>query len=307
MRTKLVTSYYAFHNGEPFWGQYGRDRWYKYSLASICELGCEVICYTDEGELGYNIINQIKEEYKLDNLTIKIFNLIDNQYQDKVYNIRMKDPEKFNNPSIFHYYNRSPQIYWNKFTLLENEFESNINLYWIDCGLAHTGLFPPHMSKYSEEEGYATYYSGIEGNHLHKQYYFDKAFNPKSLERINNFSKGKIINICRDTTHCNLSEFNQHVETIDYQNIFPVGGFFGGNSNLILEYTKECKKLINNILKDENYFCGDEEILIYINAKHREWFSNWLFDNFYHEGWKDLFPDGTIGLYHFFTEKLNDK
>ena len=75
MKTKLVTSYYAFHNGEPFWGQLNRDRWYKYSLAAICGMGCEVVCYTDSGDRGYNQLVEIKEKFNLTNLTIKIYDL----------------------------------------------------------------------------------------------------------------------------------------------------------------------------------------------------------------------------------------
>ena len=34
MKSKLVTSYYAYHNGEPFWGQPNRERfhWETYEL-----------------------------------------------------------------------------------------------------------------------------------------------------------------------------------------------------------------------------------------------------------------------------------
>ena len=75
MKNKLVTSYYPFHNGEPYWGQLNRDRWYKYSLATISNMG-EIICYTDPGDKGYNQLFELKY-YPSDNYPKEIHILED--------------------------------------------------------------------------------------------------------------------------------------------------------------------------------------------------------------------------------------
>lgn len=293
MKTKLVTSYYPYHSGEPFWGQGNRENWYKNSLANISNMG-EIVCYTDHGDKGYNDLIQIKEDYNLDNLTIKLYDLKDNPYQERVYKIRTDRASEYNNPDNMGTYFRSTVIYWIKFMFLEMEYEPNINMYWIDCGLSHDGLFPPDASKYFGEE-IDTYY---------KKHHYNKAFNPEVLERINNYAEGKIINVHRPQTDENIGNFNSWLNLdIDYENIFPVGGFFGGNSELMPEYVSRCKETIERVL-EKNQVCSDQEILAYVNATNRHWFKNWKFETFCHEGWTHIWQPEWISFSHFFLKPL---
>jgi hypothetical protein len=73
-------------------------------------MGTEVVCYTDEGDLGFNQLLEVKQKFNLDNLVIKIYKMLDNPYQARVYNVRMKFPEVYNDPNIYHQYFRSPQM-----------------------------------------------------------------------------------------------------------------------------------------------------------------------------------------------------
>ena len=307
MKNKLVTSYYGFHDGPPFWGQLNRDRWYKYSLASICEMEAEIICYTDEGDKGYNQLQEIKERFNLDNLTIKVFKLEDNPYQERVYNIRMNNSETYNNPDLRHFYCRSQQIYWMKYSFLEMEYEPGIKLFWIDSGLAHNGLFPSYASKYSVESGYSKFYSeeGYMDNE-YKIYYYDKAFNPEVLNRISEFAEDKIINLYRNTSDDNYSLFNEKLNfNTEYESIYPIAGFFGGKSELMLEYIRESKQIIEKVLEVGDYLSTEQEIMGYVNATNRDWFKNWKFDTFYHEDWTNIFQPDQISFSHFFLKDLN--
>jgi hypothetical protein len=309
MRTKLVTSYYAYHNGEPYWGQSGRDRWYKYSLACICGMGVDIVCYTDPGDLGYNQLVELKEKFQLDNLTIKIYDISTNPYQDRVYKIRMADEKRYNDSMNLHHYIRSPQIYWMKYHFLEMENEPDINLYWIDAGLSHTGLFPPSASKYYEVEGYEDYYKDSpEGfsPHEHEYYWFDKAFNPSTIERINDFADGKIVNLYRyGTTDNNFYEFNEKIEEqLDYELVFVVAGFFGGNSNVMTQYLIDSKELVEKCLSTGDYICTEQEIMTYLNAKDRGKFANFKFDTFYHEGWSNIYQPSMKPFSYFFIKDL---
>lgn len=312
MKTKLVTSYYAFHHDPPFWGHHARDGWYKYSLVSICNVGHEIICYTDEGDKGYNQLINVKEKFKLDNLTIKIFKLEDNPWQEAVYNIRINNPEKYNNIN-YHLYRRSSQIYWLKWLFMEKEIEPDINLYWIDCGLSTWGLFPKSSSEWGSHPNWdksfeGEYYPDVE----YRYFSFTKAFNPEAIERINNFHENKIINLCSVWKANDTEEFFEktkinppEVQKTDYY-LFPVAGFWGGNSNVILDYIKKFYETVDKVLATENYICTEQEIMYYLYHKEPHLYKKWGFDTFYHEDWasKGAFSDGQIAFSFLFTKNL---
>lgn len=307
MKNKIITSYYAFHSGPPFWGQANRDRWYKYSIVNLCNMGCEVICYTDGDDKGYNQLLEIKEKFKLENLNIKVYNLENNPFQQRVYDIRINNSEKYNNPDLMQYYCRSQQVYWMKYLFLEMENEPNINIFWIDCGLAHIGLFPSHASKYGSDEEYSTFYNNT-GNYSeneYKLYYYDKAFNKDVLYKISNFAEDKIINLYRNTSDDNYSIFNEKLNiNTNYESVYPVAGIFGGNSNLMVDYITKSKEVIEKVLLTGDYLCTEQEIMGYINATNREWFKNWKFDTFYHEDWVKIYKTNEISFSHFFLKEL---
>jgi hypothetical protein len=305
MKTKLVTSYYPFHNGEPYWGQLNRDRWYKYSLATICGLGTDITCYTDPGDKGYNQLAELKEKFNLQNLTIKIYDMSDNPYQEKVYQIRTNNPEKYNNPADVRFYTRPTVIYWMKYSFLEMEYESDIQLYWIDAGLSHSGLFPSFVNQYCDEPEFATFYGSEYMANEYKVYNYNKAFTPKTLNKINVYAGDKIVNLYRHSSDDNLSEFNEKLNlNTDYESVYPIAGIFGGNSDLMLQYINKSKEVIEQILQVDE-ICTEQEVMAYINATNREWFKNWHFDTFYHEDWKNIFTPGQISFSHFFLKSLN--
>ena len=302
MKTKLVTSYYPFHNGEPYWGQLNRDRWYKYSLATISNMG-EIICYTDPGDKGYNQLVELKEKFNLENLILKVYDIKDNPYQDQVYKIRTSKPA-YNDPSNPRFYTRPTVIYWMKYSFLANEYEPNTQLYWIDSGLSHNGLFPAFASKYNDEPGFASLYGNQYMANEYKVYHYDKAFTPDVLSKINEYAEDKIINLYRNTSDDNLFEFNTKLNlSTNYDSIFPVAGFFGGQSELMMQYITKSKEVIDQILQVDE-ICTEQEVMAYINATNRNWFKNWHFDTFYHEGWNNIFKPEQTSFSHFFLKPL---
>ena len=304
METRIVTSYYPFHNGEPYWGQLNRDRWYKYSLATICGLGVNIICYTDPEDKGYNQLVELKEKFNLENLTIKIYDIKDNPYQDRVYKIRMNKPELYNNPEDVRFYTRPTVIYWMKYSFLEMEYEPDTQLYWIDSGLSHHGLFPSLTNKYKSEPEFATFYGSEYMDNEYKLYHYNKAFTPDTLNSINEFAQDKIINLHRNSSDDNLPDFDRKLNLItQYNSIYPIAGFFGGNSDLMVQYINKSKEVIEQILQ-VNDICTEQEIMAYINATNRKWFKNWYFDTFYHEDWNNIFRSEQISFSHFFLKPL---
>ena len=80
----------------------------------------------------------------------------------------------------------------------------------------------------------------------------------------------------------------------------------------IVKYNKEreikeklFKDTVERVLASEDFICGDQEIMAYLNAYNRSWFKNWRFETFCHEGWgPEVFKDGTIPFYDFFYKEL---
>lgn len=302
MKTKLVTSYYPFHAGAPFWGQVNRDRWYKYSLAAISNMG-EIVCYTDPGDKGYNQLMELKETFNLQNLSIKIYELLNNPFQERVYAIRTGKKEKYNNPEAVGFNTRPTVVYWMKFLFLGMEYEPNTMMYWIDSGLSHTGLFPSYSSRYGSEPEFPHYPQNFRDNE-YKVYHYDQAFTPLVLEGINQYAGNGIINLCRTTSDDSPASFNAMLNIdMDYQSIHPVAGFFGGSSEKLLPYLSACENVIEQVLA-ANEVCTEQSIMAYVNATHRTWFKNWMFDTFYHEDWTNVFHPGQISFSHFFLKPL---
>ena len=315
-KTKMVTAFYAYHDNGPYWGQTSRNIRYKYSLVSICNMGVDVVCYTDVGELGYDELVKLKEDFNLTNLEIKIYELKDNPYIERVNKIRGENPSEYVIPG------RSPQIYALKFKFLGIEYEPDINLYWVDCGLSFPGLFPEFASKYFFEDGRDRFINNyplekvnpteeelLQEEKLHgfKRYSYDKAFNENTIRRINQFQDNKILLLTRsatdDKTHLLISKINKDLKyQIDCPE-FPVGGLFGGNSNLIPEFIKQVEEVID--LSLEMGHCGsDQEYLWYVLWNHREWFNVWGFTGFYHFGeeWKDIVDENYVSFSEFFLD-----
>lgn len=315
MSTKLVTTFYAAHDGPPFWGKRSRFEWYAYSIISICNLGAEVVCYTDAGDKGFNYLSNIKEKHNLTNLTIKIFDLTTSPFHDRIYRNRMNNPELYNNE--FHpFYTLPMAIYWLKWHFLDLEYDETKYVYWIDAGLSTGSLFPYTLCKYKDEEGFATRYNH-DKEQEYKHFIFTGAFNPQTMEKINTFVEDKILCICRQNVMDNdyklleskiQEEFSSDVIT---SNKFPVGAMFGGKTPHLKNYIIAFNELANRILElpEQNYACTEQELMGYIHVKHPEWFKDWTFNTFYQEEssvWADLVAGGheTDSFYRFFTDPL---
>lgn len=306
MKTKFVTSFYGYHNGPPLWGELNRGNRYKHSLKTICGMGTEVVCYTDIGHKGFDELTSFKDEHNIENLTIKIYPILDNPYQERVYNIRMDETFEYNSeiydhnsPKIQFPYTRSPQIYFMKFHFLEMEFEPNINLYWIDCGLCHSGMFPSNLSTHEQDLKPDV----LEKSPEWKSYTYDLAFTPETVEVINNRADGKMMLMCRrNITDCNYPNFFEaYGEHLQLNNLYPSGGVFGGSTDNLLEFTQESKDIIDIALNKKKYLFGDEEILGSMKAKHPDWFNCWQFETYWHEE-LEYYRNG-ISFYKFFLNK----
>lgn len=307
-KTKFVTSYYPFHSEKPFWGNINRDRWYKYSLNSICNTGVEVVCYTDERGGGYANLLELKEKFNLSNLTLKIFPLENNPWQEKIVDIRLnKNPQIYNNPDNF-FYGVSVQIYWMKWKFIEMELEEEADIYWIDCGLSHHGLFPKSASTYGLLEGWDQEFinEGPYSEMEYRFYYYDKAFNPNLITHLANFNEDKIINISRrNVTDNDIRLFCSKIGDCKASRraLYPVGGLWGGAAKNLKKYILDFYEVGERVLATGDFLCSEQEIMWYLNHKNENLFKNFEFDTFYHEGW-DHYSSDDVSFSDFFTKMV---
>jgi hypothetical protein len=315
MSTKLVTTFFAAHDGPPFWGKRSRFEWYAYSIISICNLGAEVVCYTDAGDKGFDYLNEIKIKHNLTNLTIKLFDLTTSPFHDRIYRNRMNNPELYNNG--FHpFYTLPIAIYWLKWHFLDLEYDETKHVYWIDAGLSTGSLFPYALCKYKDEEGFATRYNH-DREQEYKHFIFTGAFNPQTMDKINTFVEDKILCTCRqDVMDNDYRKLGNNINEDFYDDIvrsnkFPVGAMFGGKTPYLKNYITAFTELANKILElpEQNYACTEQELMGYIHIKYPEWFKDWCFNTFYQEEstiWNDLLihDPNLKSFYRFFTDPL---
>lgn len=133
MKTKFVTSFYTDISDHPFYGHntVARHHRYLHSLRTLNNMNTEIVCYCNETQ--YDLLQKYISEYNLNNVLLKISNLIDGKYSEKLIKIK-------NETQNFKFYH---EVDWNKFFLLEKEYDSTYDyMYWIDVGISHHGLFP---------------------------------------------------------------------------------------------------------------------------------------------------------------------
>ena len=305
MKTKLVTSYYAHHNGPPFFGKQNRDKWYLYSIVNICNLKTEVVCYSDNRGGGLQELKKVKQKFNLDNLIIKEFDMGDNPWSSTVSEIVKLYPEKYNNINRYEYY-WSSQIYWMKWFFVEKELVPNCYIYWIDGGLSHPGLFPKKYSSFYDGENWDNQFPSENFKDIEYRFYqFDKAFTPSTLNRINEFTEDKILHLSRTSGEYNVEQFYENInEEVPAQPTpFPLGGFWGGESSNLQSYVDDYYKTIEKVLSNKRYLCTDQEISYYICTKdtNSERFKYFNFDTHYHEDWEHYTP-GQVSFSDIFTK-----
>jgi hypothetical protein len=193
MRSKIVTAMWMGESGYPFQGSNeNRKNRYLGSLIAHCQIGLPVICYTNSKT--YDELVSIQKKYSLDNLTIKILELSEIKFHNEISSIR---DEKYENNYENEFNGRGIEILWGKFDVIERELVDCDNIYWVDVGLQHPGIFPwMYCLHYGDEK---CHYGETKNEYLHvfqnndiSQYNFTKLFNGTLFDKLNELSKDKI-------------------------------------------------------------------------------------------------------------------
>jgi hypothetical protein len=254
MKAKIVTAYWMDVEGYPFQGtrQSLKTR-YLGSLISHCKgIDLPIICYTHKKN-EQELIN-LKNQYELNNLEIKILELFDMKYHNQISRVRDLNFDSDLN-------GRGPEIMWGKFQAVEQELDGFDRVYWIDCGLQHAGIFP---WMYCVPYGDKKFHIGVErpvwADCEITQHDFTKLLNTSIFEKLNNVCDGKIATLCCTSPQIGYPYSQYGIQTIPIESPYPIGGMIGGDTKEFRKYLQNFWETCEKVL-DKNFLCTEEVIM----------------------------------------------
>lgn len=257
MNTKIVTAYWMGVNGYPFQGSNdSRKSRYLGSLISHC-LGIDlpIICYTHNKNLEE--LYQLKQEYNLSNLDIKVLELTDMRYHKQISKVR--DINFYENLD-----GRGPEIMWGKFQVLEQEINNNDFVYWIDVGIQHPGIFPwRYCKQYNKVNDHPV--SGPWWDQ-YDSYNFSSLLNIKIFTNLNKKCNKSISTITCTSPQISYPFYNNNLINYSVGPLYPVGGMIGGNPQILQKYISLFWDYVEKIL-DKNILCTEEAIMKLVHDK----------------------------------------
>lgn len=258
MKIKYVTAYWMDVTGYPFQGTSSsrKDR-YLGSLISHCKnLNREIICYTHNRNLQE--LQDLKTTHSLENLTIKILELTDMKLHSGINKCRQ------------HYFDtdldgRGPEIMWGKFDVLERELQDADQIYWIDVGLQHPGIFPwmycvPYHDKSFHDlaDGRPPYWNHIQQT----QYNFGLIFNERLLDKLEQITREKMFVITTNNPQTSYGPWGTH-NVIDY-NVYVgpylIAGMLGGSASAVKQFIDRFWYFANKAIEN-NFLVTEESVM----------------------------------------------
>ena len=254
MKSKIVTSYWMDVEGYPFQGtRSSRKPRYLGSLISHCRgIELPIICYTHKKNEQELI--DLKNQYQLDNLEIKILELTNMKLHNEISRVRDIDFEHNGLDG------RGVEIMWGKFQVLEQELEGFDRVYWVDIGLQHPGIFP---WRYCVPFGDKSYHNGQPlawANNEILQYDFTNLFNTQIFNKLNQICDNKIVTLVGGNPQTSY-DFKQHgIINYNITKDFPFGGLIGGDTKQLKKYIDSYWDISVKVLEN-NFLCTEESIM----------------------------------------------
>lgn len=269
MKTLFITSIYSKLYGTEFGGRASRERHYRESLLNILNMSpYYCICFTSKDE--YDELCDffyLKNKVSTDLLEIRIFNLFESKYFNKILNKK--------NIELMKRFDRCYEIQYNKFfwfDLIDDSFKYD-RVYWVDAGLSYGGLFPKEYR--------------LDDN-IHGSFKIN-LFNIVFLERINNLTNDGLLLLSKNNTHSfywsqSLPEkyYNEYNKSRHI-----IGGMFGGSPNMYLKFKNEFETLLLNLLENETELYMEEQIMSCIYHNNIDNFITLEFDDWYRRNEED--------------------
>ena len=293
MKTKLVTAIYSkLGDSFPFYGynMTARTQRFHYSLVSIARTGQDIVCYCSSVES--QDIQNVLDQFKIENVTLKEFELTKFPYHERMKEVRVSNPQQF--------FEFPHEVMWAKYYFLKQELDTEYDYhYWIDAGLSHNGLFPFRYNSGG--------WDGMSANP--ETYNFPGIFNPELFNKVNKFVDNKLVNIAAKTIGFNVDHIIKYLnlEPKYYSNL-TIGGLVGGATENI-EWLVDKYFELGEICLSNNFILDNEQILGEITNSHPDKFNTFEFGTWYHEDFhfNGPLPDfnKTVSFYKFFTQYDN--
>jgi hypothetical protein len=252
MKSKIVTAYWMDVNGYPFQGSSNvRKPRYLGSLIAYCKnINLPIVCYTHSKNLEE--LESVKLKYELNNLEIKLLELNQVKLHSKISEVRDRN---FNTDLD----GRGPEIMWGKFDVLERELDGFDNVYWVDCGLQHPGIFPwRYCKQYNTIESHKNLLSPWWSEY--DSYDFGSLFNSEIFEKLNSVCSDKISLLTSVSPQISYPFYSKNIIDYHVTSPYPVGGLIGGNVEILKKYINLFWDFAEIVL-DNELICTEEGIM----------------------------------------------
>lgn len=258
MNTKIITGYWMDivagvdrkYNGSSV----ARKDRYKGSIISHCRgFKCPVICYTHQRNLQELV--ELKEEYNLTNLEIKVKELHEIKYSKQILEVE----NLYTMEQLDFLNGRPPEALWGKFDVMKEECTPDVErIYWMDAGLQSNQIFP---YKWCPEENNAELFKVP-----YKQYNFTKVFNKEMLDKLNIMTAGKFAIVVSPNAQDGYYSFEDYSPK---PGNYPIAGFFGGDPEIVKEFCDRFTDGVNMYIKN-NTLSFEQSIMKYAEDKMPE-------------------------------------
>jgi hypothetical protein len=258
MKSKIVTAYWMDVNGYPFQGSSNvRKPRYLGSLIAHCKnINLPIVCYTHTKNLEE--LEDIKSKYELSNLEIKLLELTDVKCHKEINEVRERN---FSTDLD----GRGPEIMWGKFDVLGRELDGFDNVYWVDCGLQHPGIFPwRYCKKYNKIEDHKNLSSPWWSEY--DSHNFGSLFNTEIFNNLNKMCDNKIALLTSLSPQISYPFLSKNMVDYNFTSPYPVGGLIGGNVNILKKYITLYWDFAKVVLEND-FLCTEEAIMKVIYDK----------------------------------------
>jgi len=286
-KATLVTALYDHSYNEIIGGRGWCFDFYSPPFLNILKLELPIIIYTHDKMIG-PLRNFMKKHRNAGDYRIITYDLENFQYSSQILQIKKSSGNFVNNKLLSHiphtYNDRNhhlclSKLYWLNETVNINPYSSS-NLFWIDAGLFHHGIFPEKFGgreKFSKQENRPELYYPENKSSI---------FTPNMGKFLSNY-KEKFLTIIKEAMPINPI-IKELIAPPGYKHIdYIVGGLFGGDPDSIISVYKDFDEGLQVCL-DNNFLTLEEELLSCVALKHPHLYNKFYFSQWWHDIKEDV-------------------
>lgn len=298
----LVTAIYNYSPRSRMGGRGYDMNVYKAPFLNVIKLGLPIVVFTHENQ--YDNINNFFEEMGFTDYLLVKYDLETTDITNSILELKERsgliDGEGLAPDLSVISNDRNHVLCLKKLEFvkiaIENKFFNGQYYHWIDAGLFHHGLFPEDyggkekMIRIDEQKYWPNFKQSI--------------FRPGLIDALFTNSHQDFVFIKIVGIHGRNLWWDRLYYDVPYQG-HVIGGFFGGNTNTLLEIYEKFNIVTNNLLQ-QNYLILEEEVLSFVYANYYPDFVPYEFTTWNHDivtnpCGRELEPD-TKCFYKIFKE-----